>query len=386
LETPSVAPPQRVGLRGLGRRWWLVLLAIAATAAAGYGAASLQTRYYRAESFVVVTSKPTKKDPGQAYDASRLALTYAASLPQDERLLKHIAANVGDSVDHVRHRFSVVNDTDTGFLRLRYRDKNADFAAAGARAAAAGVTARHPTASGVSGGTLQLVRQADVPKRRSNGRLFGAAIGAVLGLGLGLVLLLAWERADPRIDRSEDCLELTDVPTSIIDGITPAAGLTLLERWYELGRRSSVRVAILPLTGDLEDLADGVARWFGGHHSDPAAAPTRFRRSGTDQPTQEMGDGQAHNSLSLVSGAPTGGPSAGEMEALRSDVVVLVVHRGAKARRLVSAVEVLEQFGHSVDWILFVNSPRTARKRFSGEGAGFPPAGIEQETASPTTS
>ena len=117
METPSVAPPQRVGLRGLGRRWWLVLLAIAATAAAGYGAASLQTRYYRAESFVVVTSKPTKKDPGQAYDASRLALTYAASLPQDERLLKHIAANVGGLTPHTTYHFRIVA-TNTGGTRM----------------------------------------------------------------------------------------------------------------------------------------------------------------------------------------------------------------------------------------------------------------------------
>jgi hypothetical protein len=363
----------------------IVPLAVIATAAAGYAAASLQTRQYRAESFVVVTSKPTNRDPGQAYDASRLALTLSASLPKDQRLLTHIANAVVTPVDEVRDDFSVVNDTDTGFLRLRFRHEDPDFAAAGARAAADGVTGRRPVASGVERGTLELVRRAGVPERKSSGLLFGTLIGAVLGLGLGLVLLLAWQRADPRLLRAEDCLELTDVPTTQLDGITPVAGLTLLERWHELGRRPAVRVAIVPLSAELKELADAVARWLGGGQGAEQASG-RFDGPRTDGPPGQVEELAADSSLALVSGEPPGGPTAGEMEALRSNVVVLLVNRGAKARRVAQVVEMLDQFGHPLDWILFVSSTRASRKRFQSQETPSAGAEVEQETPATTRS
>jgi hypothetical protein len=224
------------------------------------------------------------------------------------------------------------------------------------------------------------VRQAGVPERKSNSLVLGTTIGAVLGLGLGLVLLIAWERADPRLHRAEDCLELTDVPTTELDRITPAAGLTLLERWHELGRKPSVRVALVPLSADLKELTDAVARWLGGSDRDPA--PTAGRFDGPrhfDEPAPE-------SSLALVSGDPPGGPAAGEMEALRSNVVVLLVNRRASARKLAEVVEMLDQFGHPLDWILFVSSTRAARQRFQAQDKGPAAAEAEQETPAPTRS
>lgn len=403
MDSYSTRTPGRSGLRALKRRWWVIPLAVIAAAAAGYGAASLQKRLYTAESLVVVSSRAAQGDPGrrydanpgQAFDAGRLALTYASALPEDDRLLRRIATAVGRPLDEVDERFSVTNDTETATLRFRYRDEDAVIAAVGSRTAADGVTSSPPATQAVRPGTLYLVHAADRPEDRSDALLLATALGAVLGLGLGAILVFAWDRADPRLDSRDDCHAVTGTPVTVLDTLSPSSVLALLERWYALGEERSVRVAILPAEPRLTRLAGDVARWL-SDACDDALGPVRagngdgsMRPLKQPPPTQQLvpvrslfrrrqaraaGAGNSHadtrtmpvpERIALVAGNVPGSPSAGEAEALRSDLIVLLVARGHRSRQLAATAALLEEYGHPPDWVLFVQAPRAARRRIA---------------------
>ena len=71
-------------------------------------------------------------------------------------------------------------------------------------------------------------------------------MGALLGLGLGIILMLAWERADPRLDQPADVHALTGIPTTRLDDLTPSRAAALLERWLGLANSPNARVAMVP--------------------------------------------------------------------------------------------------------------------------------------------
>ena len=91
MERNLTETTKRFALRSLKRRWWVLPLAILATALAGYGAASLKKDTYTASSWVIATSDTGRQGPGQAFDASRLALSYASSLSEDDQLIAYVA-------------------------------------------------------------------------------------------------------------------------------------------------------------------------------------------------------------------------------------------------------------------------------------------------------
>jgi capsular polysaccharide biosynthesis protein len=402
--------PGRPGLRAFRRRWWLIPLAVIAVAAAGYGAASLQKRLYTAESLIVVSSRATESDlgrrydynPGQASDAARLALTYASALPEDDRLLRRIATAVGRPLDEVDGRFSVTNDTDTATLHFRYRDEDPDRAAIGSRTAADGVTSSPPATEAVRAGTLDLVHSAERPEDRSDALVLATVLGAVLGLGLGAILIVAWDRADPRLDSPDDIQDLTSAPVTVLDTLSPLAVLALLERWYALSPARVIRAAILPAEPGVAPLAQDVARWLSDVCDDalervrddgdgsmravkepstqqlvPVRSLFRRRRQPRTTVTVNSRPDRATTApperITLVAGNVPGSPSAGEAEALRSDLVVLLIPRGHRSRQLAATATLLEEYGHGPDWVLFVQSPRAARRRIAEKS----PASVE---------
>jgi capsular polysaccharide biosynthesis protein len=423
---------KRFALRSLRRRWWVIPLAVLATALAGYGAATLKKETYSASSWVIATSDTGTRGPGQAFDASRLALSYASSLSEDDQLINYVAQAINRPRNEVDDNLSTLNQTDTAVLRLRYRDEDRQVATAAARAAAEGAVGQRPVASSVTPGTLSLVQLATEPERSTNLIALGLGVGALLGLGLGIILMLAWERADPRLDKPADVQALTGIPTTRLDDLTPSRAAALLERWLGLANRPNARVAMVP-TKKMQPLADLVAGWLYGLHvdgpelsppaptngaglrngegtpehpssdetdfegltpaSDPGQEPWRSRwfRPATapspgpweaDQPTEQVpaqgaiaaaqseapaaphvpapatSDIPHGERVTLVAGGPGGSASAPEVEALRSDLIVLLVQSSATSREVLELVETLEQFGRRPAWALMVNSQR----------------------------
>jgi hypothetical protein len=393
MDNASSYPPKRMGPRAIVRRWWIIPLAILATAAVGYGAASLQERTFTATSNVIVLSEPKGEGPGRAWDAGRLALTLATALPDDDRVLGRVAAAIDRPLDEVEDRLTAVNPSDTAVVRLRYRDEDRGVAVRGSRRAALSVVGPNPATRAVTPGSLELLQLARLPDDSGDSTAIITVFAAALGLGLGLILALALERADPRVDDETDCMALTGVPATALDDLRPPAAVAMLERWLGFFKRSSARIAILPVTRREAALAPEVARWLVETHrrageqvftngdgrrpapDGPTASaaprvpatprPTIFRRSRPVPPeaTPVISHGDKADRVELVPGGLPGSESAGEVEALHSDVVVLLIGRGTRSRDVARAVETFAQYGHRPDWILFVGSRRRLRKR-----------------------
>ena len=63
-----------------------------------------------------------------------------------------------------------------------------------------------------------------------------ALLGVILGSVLGVVLLLAWERSDPRIDDLETLGSEVDCPTTSLEHASDETTAALLDRWVFIGR------------------------------------------------------------------------------------------------------------------------------------------------------
>ena len=303
MERNLTETTKRFALRSLKRRWWVIPLAVLATALAGYGAASLKKETYSASSWVIATSDTGTRGPGQAFDASRLALSYASSLSEDDQLIAYVAQAINRPRDEVDDNLSTLNQTDTAVIRLRYRDEDRQVATAAARAAAEGAVGARPVAASVTPGTLSLVQLASEPEKSTDLIALGVGVGALLGLGLGIILMLAWERADPRLDKPADVQALTGIPTTRLDDLTPSRAAALLERWLGLANRANARVAVVP-TRKMQPLADQVAGWLYGLHVDgPELAPPAPTNGAGPRPDEGMPEDPSQPAADEYSGS-----------------------------------------------------------------------------------
>jgi capsular polysaccharide biosynthesis protein len=349
----STVPAGRLSARGLLRRAWVVPLTMVAVAAIAFGVAKIRTEQVTAESVVLVNSKPGPIGPGAATEASRLALTYAAIIPKDSNLLLAISRAVEQPTSDVRQRFSAVNPTDTAVLRLRYRDADPAVAAAGSRAATQALAGLRPASPTIGPGTVQIVRLAAVPGDPSDDAPVAIGIGLVLGFVLGVVLLLAWDRADPRTDSPADVFARTMLPATVVDDLTPTAAGTLVERWARGARDRPARVIVVPTSKKVERQVEAVARRLDS--SGGAALVVGVGRLGTD--------GHA------------------EAAALASDIRVLLAPRGGRERELEDALQLLEQYDAPASWVLIARRPGKLGDEPAEAPAPAPHPEEERETA-----
>ncbi len=354
----------------------MAIVTIVASSAAGSRPST-----YSAEALVVVPAGAGPKDPGAAAEAIKLSVTYAVLIPQDDRVLQYIATRLGMSVREVERKLSVVHETDTSLLRLRFRDPRQDIAIAGARTTAQAITSRVPVSPSIAPGSLFTVR---TPRRATVSAVETSRvvpIGLILGFCLGAVLLVACERADPRADDVEALEVEAGCPAS---SLSKASLATLLQRWRSLAGRSPATVALLPATPRLElatiAAVELLANAGKGHdipisvegaafasrhrnpgHSDVAGAWAGDAEGGTDHVGREESTG-----LVLIPAGAPGSEAAGEGIAVDSDVVVLVASEGTPIADIRSAVVLLHQFGAAPAWALL--TPR----RVERPGGGLP--------------
>jgi capsular polysaccharide biosynthesis protein len=339
--------PKRLSMRGLVRRGWVIPLVMVAVAAIAFGVNRIRSHEVTAKSVVLVTSEAGPDGPGFATEAAKLALSYAAAIPQDQAIVQRVATSIGRSDQYVRDHLGASNPTDTAILELRFRDKNPSAAAAASRAAAEAVTGNRPATQAIGAGSIQIVRLADRPKRPSNGDALAIGIGLALGFGLGVVLVLAWERADPRIDDANDVLVRTGLPATTLEPLTPQAVRGLIEHWSRLSKEQPAHVVIVPVTGKLAGVAGDLADRL---QTFAVPRPKRFDGSRFAPPPYENGAPE------MVATGPLGSDGSAEAEAARSGVRVLLASRGVRERRLDSASAQLHQFGAAADWLLLVRS------------------------------
>lgn len=347
-------------LRALRRRGWVLLVAVLVATGCAYLVASRSGETYTAESTgVVAASADSLLTPDQA---NTLASTYAVLIPQDTAVLSQVAATLGTSVSDVEHRISVFNTTGTALIAIDYKGTSAANSVAGATAALGAITGKHPVSSNIIPGSVGAV-QAPTTASASRGVATLVTLGAIIGVALGLLLMIVWERVDPRIDRPEDLSQEIGSPTSPVSSISESGVSALITRWSALADHGPSRIALVPVTADVRPELPTLARRLG-----------QLQRNGSQiagghawlSETGDHGADGEHFTQPLGNGAPVviacGVPSD-DLTALESimdcNLVVLVARRGTPRAVLRTSLDSLAEFGVSPKWAIFLGG-RTA--------------------------
>ena len=408
---PERDPPRMHVGRILLRRGGIVVLCVALVPVVAYFLARDLHRSYTAEAVVVVPSGAGPKGPGNAQEADKLAVTYAAVIPKDDRVLKRIARDIHARESLVRRELRVVTDQGTSLIRLRFTDPRRDVAIAGAAAVVRALTSPVAVTPSIAPRSIAPVRGPTTPAKSSRAART-VPIGIVLGLVLGLILLAAWERADARIDDVASLKKEAGCPAMAVGDLSSRSMMALLQRWEALAGRAAPRIALVASAAAAESAAVAVAHRL---HSaaEQGGTPIAIERgwsaaadnaqahslstSSTELGPVHSGAGVRRDRTALLVGAAPGSDVAGEPIALDSDFVVLVASPGTRVRDVRAAVTLLEQFGVSPGWALLAERPRltgarraprldTLLKRRRGNGGSTHVAsGVPDKTATEDT-
>ncbi|HEX7290209.1 MAG TPA: hypothetical protein VF250_03690 [Conexibacter sp.] len=342
------------------RRGWVVVAAAAAVTALAVAVGSARPGSTLAQAVAVVPAGATDESPGNATQATQLAQTYVQAIPLDGAVLGAIAHAVDRTSSDVAGRVTVVGDPKTSVLLLRYEDTDRARALAGTSTLLTAVTGDAPNARSVAPDSLTLVRGPRVLRETTAARdTTTIPLGVILGLALGLVLLVAWERSDPRIDGAGELANAAGTPATALGDVAPGNIDALLERWRRLAGDGSGPhvVALLAGTRRAERLVSSAAYEL----ATISASNGQLLRLGTAPPGP--GGPSGERGLVVVTGGTPGGPAAGEAVAADAAVVVVTVPRGARATELRDSLDVLGQFGARPTWALLV-------RRSIGKSAG----------------
>jgi capsular polysaccharide biosynthesis protein len=305
---------------------------------------------FTAQAVLLVSSGAGPTGTLSADQANKLAKTYAGLIPEDRSVLGALANRFQISPTQAQDNLSVLNDEETALVRVTYTDPDSAIARDGVRLVAQAVTGARPESSSVAPGSLSLVSLPEGAEANSSGAGASVPIGLFLGLCLGLVLLVALERADPRVDEPDELGEETACPASSYESLSSESILALLERWTSLAGRADVTVAFVPVNAGATRLAAGVQRRF------LTAAEAEGWPVMAGFP--DGADGRRRLTTALVATGPPGGEAAGEAAALGADVVVLVAPDGVRVRDVHGALSVLERFGVVPSWAIYVGRPK----------------------------
>jgi capsular polysaccharide biosynthesis protein len=306
------------------RRSWLLVLALLAGTAGGFLAAAGSTTSYSATSTLVVQSGAGRAGPGSANDAQALATTYAALIPKDQAILQRVAADLHTSTSAVAQHLSVSVELGTSLLLVKYSAPSAAQAVTGSTLLARTVAGSAAPTPAIASGSVVIVQLPSAGIAGGALHKYGAPIGALFGLLLGIVLVLAAERADPRIDDT-----------------------------FTLGRAAGCPAASVPEDLSVPELARALTRSTGG------ATLTVVPLSGPDSgPTLALARRLLAALPATSAGSPVAvGPSfaAGAIELSRgSGPTILVLSGGRRLRDVCAAAERLRLMGRPPVWAVLV--------------------------------
>jgi capsular polysaccharide biosynthesis protein len=350
----------------LRRRWWLLALTTIAVTATAYAVSSIQVVSHTAQSLAVVPAGSSNESaPGSANDAEQLAATYAALIPEDERILQSVAGELRLPLDEVEDQVTVINTSDTALLELRFEDADTQRAVDGARALARAVD--DGTSPNIPRRTMSVVHMAreplaDVP----GGSRTGLLAGLLVGLFLGAVAMVFLERADARGDDEREFEDALGLPATALGRRSVGPQVAVIDRWDQIAGREPARVAFVPATRAAArparlaaDALAKAARERGRNVAVEADVPMR-------EPALVAGDDgvlveSASDAMVIALAASPGADPSGESVGLSSDVVVLVVRRGDSLAAAGARLASLRGLGIDVERILV--APRRMRIR-----------------------
>lgn len=330
------------------RRGWIVVVALAAVTAIALAVDGARTGETVAEAVAVVPAGATGATPGNATQATQLAQTYVEAIPADIAVREHVAERIDRPLAEVEDAITVLGNPDTSVLRLQYRDSSRARALGADAALLDAVAGASPAARGVTPGSLTALSDPQVVRETGGSQSTAIPVGVILGLLLGLVLLVAWERSDPRIDRPQELAAAAGTPATALDDVAPGNIDALLERWRRLAGYGSGPhvIGLLAATSSAERLVAPAATEL-ARISESNGQSLRLSAAAPPPDSGQPG-------MVLVTGGMPGGPAAGEAVANDAAVVVVAVERGARVAELQRAIDVLDQFGTRPAWALLV--------------------------------
>jgi len=338
LQSP-VAPvaaalrPQRNLGKVLNRRAWLLALALVAGSAGGWFAGVHAGTSYGAQATLLVQSGAGKTGPGGANDALALATTYSAVIPKDQAILGASGGSLAMTPSAVSKALSVTVQTGTSLLLLNFTASTPNQAVRGATAVARAVASSTRLTAAIAPGSVAIVSVPTSAHRQGTLHKYGIVLGAFLGLVVGIILVLAAERADPRIDDAASMASATGSRAALVPNDLSLAELARV--LSDIGRTNG-GLTIVPI--NVTDTA----------------------------PTMELARG-------LRSSWPANGPAVAISPSFSSGVVelsrgsgptVLISHPGARQRDVVAASERLRMIGRPPVWAVLAH--RRLRSRVSG--------------------
>lgn len=347
----------------LGRRGWVLLVAMAVCGAAAYAIDRRETGRATADAtLVVATQAPSLPTGGNAAEANKLAQTYAALVGEDGVVLDALTAATGRAPGDTGG-LTVSNDQDTGIVRVRYSDDSDARALAGTRAVVLAVTSGVARTSAIPPGSLRVVTAPKIVAGTTRGaRWAPIAVGVALGLLLGIVLLIAWDRADPRVRDPEALADELGCPVLSLSDLSQDSTAALVDRWRAQSGSRSPTVALVAGTASVEERMPGLAERIvaaagaGADSDEGGASAGGLRLANGAGPGSAVG--AVDREVVLVVAGKPGGEAAGEGVASTADLVVLAVPERARAADLRSSADLLHDFGADPAWGIFVPAGR----------------------------
>ncbi len=353
----------------LRRRAWVIAL----TGLLAFGMATLQADNdvvdYTAEATLLVQSGASDEGPGQAFEATRLALSYVTVIERDQVIRRHVAANINVTESTVEDNLGIATKGDSSALKLTYTASNPETALEAVALAVEVITAQngYATAPIPAGSVVQV--ELDPTPTESGGKLFTPINSLIIGLFLGLILAVIWERNDARVDSAEQLIGLVPAPVSDASVTGPAPAL--LRRWVVgfTGTLAKVGLVASP-PGQMSSTA-WVADWLASAYPEifPAlGSPFSSRVVQVEpqdaKPKSSRSRSSAREPLDvelIAAGTVTGGEN-GEAAALESTFLVLVVPTGTRTAHVTRSVRTLRQLGVEVGWTVLAPPSRLRRR------------------------
>lgn len=307
-------------------------LALVAGSAGGWFAGHHAGTSYAAQATLVVQSGAGKSGPGSANDALALATTYSALIPKDQSILSTASGTLNMSTSAIEKNLTVTVESGTSLLLLTFSSSTEQGAVKGADAVARAVASNTPLTAAIAAGSVAIVNVPNSASVQGTMHKYGIVIGAFLGIVIGLILVLAAERADPRIDDATGMAAATGCRAAIVPADLSFAELArmLVDAGREKGGLTVVPISVADTTPTME-LARGLR---------PCWPP--------DGPAVAISPAFSSGVVELSRGH---GPT------------VLVSHTGARRREIVAATERLRMIGRPPVWAVLSN--RRLRSRVS---------------------
>lgn len=320
----------------LRRRAWLLLLGVLAGTGGGAFASMHGAVSYGATAVLEVTGPSVTSAASQAQGAAQLAVTYAALIPSDQALLRHLAARLGSTPSALTHQLDVQAESGTALIEVRFTASSPSSALAGANDVADALTSTGLQGRAVAPGTVTVVSSARTASRSGTLHKYGLPLGVVLGLAVGAGAVVVAERADRRVDDIETLAQVAGCDATCVPG-----GISCAELARSLARSGEGAVTVVPLRPQELGLAGDLAH---------ALEEERRARAGDGGGPQQVGVAQPLTSSSELLGTDGGR-------------TVLVVAPGARAGAVRQAADRLRLVGREPTMAVLASRARASTQQ-----------------------